>query len=151
MRVTDTSPPAPSARKTPPTTPTSPQDPKNQKRPVGAMQGFWVNGTSIFQWSDGQSVDSTWHTLAPVDEMYDVDICGGHAASGNYHHHFYSVCLAELVGDTGDSHSPIYGYTADSYPVYGPWEDGGVLAISSWVTRDYDNASGCRRRQLLIG
>ncbi|WP_238152119.1 YHYH protein [Microbulbifer sp. A4B17] len=109
-------------------------------------QGYWVNGTSIYQWSDGQSVDGTWHTLAPVAEMYDVDICGGHAARGDYHHHFYSDCLADLVGDTGDSHSPIYGFTADGYPIYGPWEADGVLAISSWVTRDYEDAdsfSGC--------
>ncbi|WP_444959311.1 YHYH protein [Microbulbifer sp. ZKSA002] len=109
-------------------------------------QGYWVNGTSIYQWSDGQSVNGTWHTLAPVAEMYDVDICGGHAARGDYHHHFYSDCLADLVGDTGDSHSPVYGFTADGYPIYGPWEAEGVLAISSWVTRDYDDAdstSGC--------
>ncbi|WP_444892760.1 YHYH protein [Microbulbifer sp. TRSA001] len=120
-------------------------------------QGYWVNGTSIYQWSDGQSVNGTWHTLAPVAEMYDVDICGGHAARGDYHHHFYSDCLADLVGDTGDSHSPVYGFTADGYPIYGPWEADGVLAISSWVTRDYDDAdsnSGCgitgERRCLLV-
>ncbi|WP_444912092.1 YHYH protein [Microbulbifer sp. PAAF003] len=109
-------------------------------------QGYWVNGTSIYQWSDGQSVNGTWHTLAPVAEMYDVDICGGHAARGDYHHHFYSDCLADLVGDTGDSHSPVYGFTADGYPIYGPWEADGVLVVSSWVTRDYDDAdstSGC--------
>ncbi|WP_444923428.1 YHYH protein [Microbulbifer sp. DLAB2-AF] len=110
------------------------------------VQGYWVNGTSIYQWSDGQSVNNTWHTLAPLAEVYDVDVCGGHAANGDYHHHFYSDCLANLVGDVGDAHSPIYGYTADGYPIYGPWEGDGQLATSSWAIRDYDDPSsetGC--------
>ncbi|WP_444943798.1 YHYH protein [Microbulbifer sp. ZKSA006] len=120
-------------------------------------QGYWVNGTSIYQWSDGQRVNNTWHTLAAEAEFYDVDICAGHAANGDYHHHVYSSCLADIVGDTADGHSPIYGYTADGYAIYGPWEDTGVLAKSSWVIRNYDNpnsATGCgvagRRNCLLV-
>lgn len=108
--------------------------------------GYWVNGTSIYNWGDGQSAETgVWYTLAPVAEQYDVDICGGHAANGDYHHHFYSSCLARLVGDQADGHSPIYGYAADGYPIYGPWEAAGQLAISSWVARDYSagSATGC--------
>ncbi|WP_413664337.1 YHYH protein [Microbulbifer sp. CNSA002] len=110
------------------------------------VQGYWVNGVSIYDWGDGQSVDGTWQTLAPVAEVYDVDICGGHAANGDYHHHFYSDCLADLVGDIGDDHSPVYGYTADGYAIYGPWQSEGELAESSWAVRDYDDPSsesGC--------
>ncbi|WP_157533337.1 hypothetical protein ACJJJB_00420 [Microbulbifer sp. ANSA001] len=33
------------------------------------VQEYWVNGTSIYQWSDGQVLDGTLHTLAPVAEM----------------------------------------------------------------------------------
>lgn len=110
--------------------------------------GYYVNGTSVFNWTDAQSYNNAgvWYTLAPVAEVYDVDICGGHAANGEYHHHFYSDCLAELVGDEGDTHSPLYGFAADGYPIYGPWENSGELARSSWRTRDYDNPasdSGC--------
>ncbi|TYK66620.1 YHYH protein [Colwellia echini] len=108
--------------------------------------GLWVNGSSIYNWGDGQSYNSegSWQTLAPVAEFYDVDVCGGHAANGDYHFHFYSSCLAELVGDKGDEHSPIYGFAADGYPVYGPWQAKGELAVSTWVTRDYsDNMVGC--------
>ncbi|WHI50691.1 YHYH protein [Microbulbifer sp. MLAF003] len=110
------------------------------------VQGYWVNGTSIYQWSDGQSVNNTWHTLAPFAEVYDVDVCGGHSANGDYHHHFYSNCLADLVGDVGNSHSPIYGYTADGYAIHGPWEDDGQLALSSWAVRNYNDPNsktGC--------
>jgi len=114
---------------------------------LGAV-GYWVNGTSVYQWGDGQSYNNAgvWQTLAPVAEVYDVDVCGGHAANGDYHHHFNSKCLAELVGDLGDSHSPVYGYAADGYAIYGPWNNNGELVKSSWAVRDYDDASsitGC--------
>lgn len=101
--------------------------------------GFWVNGTSVYNWGDGQSYNNEriWQTLAPVAEQYDVDVCGGHAAQGDYHHHYYSSCLAKMVGDTGTGHSPVYGYAADGYAIYGPWESQGELAISSWEVRDY--------------
>ena len=109
--------------------------------------GLMVNGTSIFNWGDGMSEgDNLWYTLAPVAEQYDVDICGGHAANGDYHHHFYTSCLAELVGDDRDEHSPIYGFSADGYPLYGPYESANTLAISGWKIRDYsadESAGGC--------
>ncbi|PKG93231.1 YHYH protein [Paraglaciecola sp. MB-3u-78] len=110
--------------------------------------GLMVNGSSIYNWSDGMSYaqDGTWLNLAPVAEQYDVDVCGGHSANGDYHHHFYTSCLATLLGDDGDGHSPIYGYAADGYPIYGPWESDGVLAVSAWTTRDYSSSTtetGC--------
>lgn len=109
--------------------------------------GLMVNGTSIFDWGDGMSYgDGVWYNLAPVFEEYDVDVCGGHSANGEYHHHFYSSCLAHLLDDDGDEHSPIYGFAADGYPVYGPYESDGELAVSGWVARDYGAATtqgGC--------
>jgi hypothetical protein len=100
--------------------------------------GLMVNGTSIYNWGDGMSEgDNLWYNLAPVAEQYDVDICGGHAAMGDYHHHFYTSCLADLVGDDGSEHSPVYGFSADGYPLYGPYESNNTLAISGWKTRDY--------------
>ena len=109
--------------------------------------GLWVNGSSVYNWGDGQSYNNqgTWNNLAPVAEVYDVDICGGHAAQGDYHHHFYSSCLADMVGDQANGHSPLYGFAADGYPIYGPWEAEGQLANSAWVVRDYSagSATGC--------
>ncbi|MEE2732454.1 MAG: YHYH protein [Pseudomonadota bacterium] len=110
--------------------------------------GLMLNGTSLYNWSDGVSYnnESVWRQLAPEFEIYDVDICSGHAQTqGDYHHHMFSPCLAELFGDAGQAHSPIYGYAADGYPVYGPYHAKGVLAKSAWVKRDYSdtNAGGC--------
>lgn len=109
--------------------------------------GLMVNGVAIFNWGDGMSyATNQWYNLAPVAEQYDVDICGGHAASGTYHHHQYTSCLATLLDDNGDDHSPIYGFSADGYPLYGPYESDGELAISGWKTRDYgasESEGGC--------
>lgn len=111
--------------------------------------GVMLNGTSVFNWDDGSSYNNqnVWNNLAPKFEVYDVDMCLGHAQQqGNYHHHMFSKCLQELMGDDGSSHSPIYGFAADGYPIYGPYFSQGVLAKSAWVMRDYDDpnsASGC--------
>ena len=110
--------------------------------------GLMLNGTSIYNWSDGVSYNNegVWDQLAPEFEIFDVDICGGHAqTAGDYHHHMFSKCLADQFADDGQAHSPIYGYAADGYPVYGPYYAKGVLAKSSWVKRNYANVAegGC--------
>lgn len=109
--------------------------------------GLMVNGAAIFNWGDGMSYGTNeWYNLAPFAEQYDVGICGGHAANGEYHHHFYTSCLATLLGDAGDDHSPLYGFAADGYPLYGPYESDEQLAVSGWQKRDYAAATtegGC--------
>ncbi|MFT2092187.1 PKD domain-containing protein [Paraglaciecola sp. 2405UD69-4] len=126
--------------------PTEPQ-PATEECDTGlSKMGIMVNGSSIYNWEDGFSYtsDGYWLNLAPEAEVYDIDVCGGHAAGTDYHHHLYSSCLAELLGDDGSGHSPIWGYAADGYPIYGPWESDGELAVSAWVTRDYnDSLVGC--------
>ncbi len=113
----------------------------------GGAIGYAINGASIFNWTDAQSYKNqgVWETLAPLAEAYDADICGGHAANGEYHHHAYSSCWASVAGDDASGHSPIYGYAADGYAVYGPWQAAGTRAQSCWAVRDYDaiSATGC--------
>lgn len=107
--------------------------------------GLMLNGTSLYNWSDDVTYnnENVWQQLAPEFEIYDVDICSGHAQTqGDYHHHMFSPCLADLFGDNGQAHSPIYGYAADGYPVYGPYHAKGVLAKSAWVKRDYSDTNG---------
>ena len=122
--------------------------PSSDECDIGASaSGYAVNGVSIYSWFDGQSYNSegVWQSLAPFAEVYDVDVCGGHAANGDYHHHFYSDCWGEVVGEDKTGHSPIYGFAADGYSVHGPWHDAGVVAQSCWVAREYNanSASGC--------
>ncbi|MEM7801244.1 MAG: YHYH protein, partial [Chloroflexota bacterium] len=65
---------------------------------------------------------------------------------GDYHHHGAPTCLIAELNDSGDGHSEIYGFAADGYPIYGPWQADGVLAESCWIPRDYDDPdspTGC--------
>ena len=130
---------------------------------MGAI-GLWVSGAKIYGMSDGKGFNyaqtytsasnnlaasaSTWHNLAPIFESNDMDVCSGHAANGDYHSHNYPPCLALRLGDTGTGHSPIYGWAFDGFPVYGPFQSAGTLALSCWAKRDYttaaaDNLGGC--------
>ena len=113
-----------------------------------AAIGYAVNGASIAGWGDGMSLKNnmgSWETdgsggayqsLAAVSEVYDVDLCGGHAANGDYHHHFYSQCWSDATTEDGTGHSEIFGFMADGYPIYGPYHDTGVRVESCWVKRD---------------
>jgi len=127
--------------------PAQPQEATDDCETGLGVIGYMANGTSIYNWYDGQTYNSegTWQNLAPFAEHYDVDICGGHAAQGDYHHHFHSDCLAASMDDQASGHSPVYGTAADGYQVHGPWHASGVLAKSSWVKRDYsaNSATGC--------
>ncbi|MCJ8311979.1 MAG: YHYH protein, partial [Saccharospirillaceae bacterium] len=119
--------------------------------------GTAINGTSIYGWGDGMSLKNNhgnwsadpqggaFQTLAPNAEVYDVDLCGGHAANGDYHHHFNSACLEEVSQENQTGHSEIYGFAADGFPIYGPYHDTNIRAQSCWVARDYSVASitGC--------
>lgn len=116
---------------------------------MGNSVGVTVGGVYLFNYIDTLSYctsgsTSVWTNLAPFFEIYDLDVCSGHAANGDYHHHNHPVCLAEKLSDTGTSHSPLYGWIWDNYPIYGPYQASGELAQSCWQKRDYSSsATGC--------
>ena len=39
------------------------------------------------------------------------------------------------------AHSPIYGWSLDGFPQYGPWQSAGVVAQSCWKKRNYNGNS----------
>lgn len=129
--------------------PTTPQVASETCNVSTNTMGYMLNGTAIFNWGDGASYNNerVWSNIAPKFEFYDVDICLGHAQQeGVYHHHMSSQCLMDLFDDDGTGHSPLFGYGADGYPIYGPYHASGVLAKPAWVQRDYDDTnsvSGC--------
>jgi hypothetical protein len=109
--------------------------------------GLWLNGVPIFNWSDASSYmnQDVWHQIASEFRSNGMDLCNGHAGNGAYHHHGYSACVRQMVGDQGLGHSPIYGYAGDGYPIHGPYHDTGQLVETCWKKRDYSAASptGC--------
>jgi hypothetical protein len=110
--------------------------------------GTWVNGVGIFNWTDGMSYKNqrVWQNEAYHFEYNDLDICPGHSANGDYHTHSNPTCMATQMDDPGTKHSPIYGFAADGYPIYGPYHANGVLTHSCWKTRNYDDPAsktGC--------
>jgi hypothetical protein len=109
--------------------------------------GYAVNGVALYSLGDGSTYndENVWTNLAMFMELYDLDVCLGHAANGQYHHHSISSCLTDYLNEQGNGHSQIYGWIQDGYPIYGPYQDNGVLAKPCWFARDYSSTSvtGC--------
>ena len=132
---------------------------------MGAV-GYFVNGVPFYAPSDGFSYKNKglWMQTALGFESYDVDVCYGHPAMGQYHHHCWSPCLSTRLNDAGTGHSPIYGFASkfcfvvltlllillylllilflsvDGFPFYGPYHSNGQLSTSCFKKRDYTGA-----------
>jgi YHYH protein len=107
--------------------------------------GRAVNGVLLYNGLSDEHL-SEWTILAPPFEELNFDPCSGHASKPSYvyHHHSYPKCLAIILKDDENSHSPLYGFAVDGYPIYGPYQDSHQLAQSCWQLRDYSStATGC--------
>jgi hypothetical protein len=102
----------------------------NQMGPVAIA----VNGVAIYNPYDAGGID------APVTICFDD--CNGHPSPDNrYHYHQYSPCIDwDEVDETG--HSMIIGYGFDGYPIYGPWDEGGVYARDISGANALDDCNG---------
>jgi len=73
--------------------------------------------------------------------IYNADCCGGYTSEDNVYYHTVNhlpVCLIEAANDdsSDDSHSPLIGFLADGFPIYGPNGDSGS------VPTDLDDCGG---------
>jgi len=58
--------------------------------------------------------------------------------------HSFSPCLADRLRDNGLKHSPLYGFSLDGFPIYGPYHSKNILTVSCWQKREYsDPRVGC--------
>ena len=90
-----------------------------------------TNGVPLFNALDAFSFNNLgiWNRNAHYWEGDGMDSCNGHPApgrtlqDGNYHHHFYPVCLLNEHYSSFDNtqHSPIIGWAFDGFPIYGPF------------------------------
>ncbi len=72
-----------------------------------------------------------------------LDSCCGHPQqTGVYHYHKYPSCVKSPFSDDGKQHSPIIGFAFDGFPLYGPYEEAGVLAKDLKGERALDVCNG---------
>jgi len=102
----------------------------------------------------GPAGDGIWRRNAFYGETQTLDYCEGHQPpSGEYHHHVNPTCLRYELGDnltllriTRDGpvfaenkspwkHSPILGWAADGFPIYGPYGHSVATNASSPIKR----------------
>jgi hypothetical protein len=76
---------------------------------LGAI-GVLLTGARIFNALDADGRDAVAHEVQ--------DSCAGHPQSvGSYHYHSVSSCVAQK--DSAGAHSPLVGYIADGFGIYG--------------------------------
>jgi YHYH protein len=128
--------------------PRIPAVPSTKSASGGGPIGYFVDGAAMFNswdaysWStvsnkDLQNITGYWNRDAYVNEGASFDPNNAHQAGGQYHYHANPPALRYQLGDhvdfnslskiytestnTPDKHSPILAWTADGYPVYGPY------------------------------
>lgn len=95
--------------------------------------------------------DGIWNRDAYVNEGVTFDPAFAHQAGSNYHYHANTPALRYLLGDNVDynettkayaekataptRHSPILGWLADGYPIYGPYGYSSPLDAASGLRR----------------
>ena len=129
----------------------------------GGQIGVFVDGVAMFNSWDAYTWDPTnqmneqnitgyWNRDAYVNEGVTFDPANAHQqGSGVYHYHADPLGLRYLLGDHVDynatsktysedtnaptRHSPILAWTADGYPVYGPYGYSNPTNASSGIRR----------------
>jgi hypothetical protein len=128
--------------------PRNPTVPATKTATGGGPIGYFVDGAAMFNsWDafsystvsnvDAQNITGYWNRDAYVNEGASFDPNNAHQAGGQYHYHANPPALRYQLGDHVDfnsvtkiytedtnaptKHSPILAWTADGYPVYGPY------------------------------
>nr|WP_295776053.1 YHYH protein [Rhodoferax sp.] len=95
---------------------------------LGAI-GVLLDGVRLFSADDGA------HRDAVAWEVQDA--CQGHPErTGQYHHHSVTTCLSQK--DSAGLHSPLVGYIADGFGLYGNLGEGGKALTNA----DLDTCHG---------
>ncbi len=104
---------------------------------LGAI-GILLNGVRLFNALDADGRDAVAHEVQ--------DACGGHPQRiGAYHYHDLSKCLTQT--DQPGSHSPLVGYIADGFGIYGNLGEGG----KSLTNADLDACHGHTHELMVDG
>jgi hypothetical protein len=93
----------------------------NHALPMGPI-GVAINGVAFFNPFDANMGDAS----------NIMDYCCGHPNPDNfYHYHKYPICVNTPFVDKGDAPSEVIGFAFDGLPIYGPYQDKGIMAKDS--------------------
>jgi len=93
----------------------------NYALPMGPI-GIAANGVAFFNPFDANMNDAS----------NIMDYCCGHPNPGNlYHYHKYPICVNTPFVDKGDGPSQVIGFAFDGFPIYGPYQEAGIMAKDS--------------------
>jgi hypothetical protein len=105
---------------------------QNRALPMGPI-GIAVNGVVFFDPFDAGMNDAS----------NIMDYCCGHPNPDNqYHYHKYPICVNTPFVDKGEAPSQVIGFAWDGLPIYGPYQEAGVMAKDS-VTNPLNAFNAC--------
>lgn len=91
--------------------------------PMGPI-GMALNGVVFFNPFEAGGMNA----VEGYSEVWLDSCCGHPQQHGVYHYHKYPSCVKSPFSDDGKQHSPIIGFAWDGFPIYGPYEESGVMA-----------------------
>jgi hypothetical protein len=86
--------------------------------------GMALNGVVFFNPFEAGGMNA----VEGYSEVWLDSCCGHPQQHGVYHYHKYPSCVKSPFPDDGKQHSPVIGFAWDGFPIYGPYEESGVMA-----------------------
>jgi hypothetical protein len=105
--------------------------------PMGPI-GVALNGVVFFNPFEAGGMNA----VEGYSEVWLDSCCGHPQQHGVYHYHKYPTCVKSPFSDDGKQHSPILGFAFDGFPIYGPYEESGVMARDLKGKRALDACNG---------
>ncbi len=91
--------------------------------PMGPI-GMALNGVVFFNPFEAGGMNA----VEGYSEVWLDSCCGHPQQTGVYHYHKFPSCVKSPFPDDGKQHSPVLGFAWDGFPIYGPYEEAGVMA-----------------------
>ena len=91
--------------------------------PMGPI-GTALNGVVFFNPFEAGGMNA----VEGYSEVWLDSCCGHPQQHGVYHYHKSPSCVKSPFPDDGKQHSPVIGFAFDGFPIYGPFEEAGVMA-----------------------
>jgi hypothetical protein len=105
--------------------------------PMGPI-GMALNGVVFFNPFEAGGMNA----IEGYSEVWLDSCCGHPEQRGVYHYHKYPSCVKSPFADDGRRHSPVLGFAFDGFPLYGPYEEAGVMARDLKGDRALDVCNG---------